>query len=368
MDSVPVGTSDVIWTVIPAGGSGTRLWPLSREHTPKFLHPLVGDRSLLQATVDRLADIAPPERTIIVCGVQHVAAVCEQVPEIPVGNILAEPAPRGSAPAIALAASLIARQDPNAIMASFAADHVVRRPDAFRVAVQTAVAAAREGYLVTIGLTPTFPSTGFGYIERTDDVAVASNQDIAYRASRFVEKPNRERAEAFLSTGRYLWNASMFIWQVSRLREEMLHFQPELQAGIDTIVGAWDEPYRDRTMAAHWNDLPTVTIDNGIMELAERVAVVPADLDWSDVGDWSGLGEMWPTDDRGNQAIGTLVAIESHGSVTWSGTDRLIALLGVEDLIVVETEDAILVASRDRAQDVRKIVEDLKRTGRLNLT
>ena len=252
---ISTSTSDAdpaIWTVIPAGGSGTRLWPLSRERTPKFLHPLVGDLSLLQATVNRLANIAPPERTMIVCGVQHVDAVREQVPEIPVENILAEPSPHGSGAAIGLAASLIARQDPTAIMASFAADHVVRRPEALITAVQTAVAAAQEGYLVTIGLQPTTPATGFGYIERTDEVVVSCDQGTAYRASRFVEKPSRERAEEFLASGRYLWNASMFIWQVGRLREEMLHFLPELQTGIDAIVAAWERPDRDQIIAANW--------------------------------------------------------------------------------------------------------------------
>lgn len=367
-DTSPTDGSGTIWTVVPAGGSGTRLWPLSRQNAPKFLHPLVGNQSLLQATVDRLLAIAPPERTIIVCGEQHAAAVHEQVPEIPLENILAEPVPRGSAPAIALAASLIARQDPDAIMASFAADHVVRRPAALVTAVQTAIAAAREGYLVTIGLKPTFAATGFGYIARTDDIVVSCEAGSAFQASGFVEKPDRSRAEAFLASGHYLWNASMFIWQVKRLREEMQRHLPEMQTSIDQIVTAWDNPDRDTTFKGIWTGLPTVTIDNGIMEVAERVAVVPADLGWSDVGDWNGLGEMLPSDAGGNTAVGTLVAIESHGSVTWSGTDRLIALLGVEDLIVVETEDAILVASRDRAQDVRQIVDDLKRTGRLNLT
>jgi mannose-1-phosphate guanylyltransferase len=358
----------LIWTVIPAGGSGTRLWPLSRQHAPKFLHPLVGDRSLLQATVDRLAPIAPPDRTLIVCGAHHVESIRHQVPEIPVENIIAEPQPRGSAPAIGLAATLIARRDPNAIMASFAADHIIRKPGAFTVAVQTAIEAARKGHLVTIGLTPTFPATGFGYIERTDDVVADCESGTAYQASRFVEKPDLERATAFLETGRYLWNASMFIWQVSRLRKEMTRFLPDLQSGLDQIVDSWDGADRKDVLEQVWDGLSVVTIDNGIMELADRVAVVPADLDWSDVGDWHGLGEMLDSDEQGNQAVGRLLAIESRGSVTWAGSDRVIALLGVDDLIVVETEDAILVASRDRSQDVRRIVDDLKRTGRLHLT
>ncbi|CAA9559525.1 MAG: Mannose-1-phosphate guanylyltransferase [uncultured Thermomicrobiales bacterium] len=358
------------WAVIPAGGAGTRLWPLSRAGRPKFLLPLLGDRSLLQQTGDRLAPLAGPDRTLVVCGTAHAAAVARQLPAVPVANLVVEPAPRGSGPAIGLAAAIIARRDPGAVMGSFAADHDVRDEAAFHRAVGNAVRAAGSGWLTTIGLAPTRPETGYGYIERTGEVVAGTGGDAVYRSARFVEKPDRIRAEEYVASGRHLWNASMFIWRVDAFLAELRRLQPGLHAAVMGIASAWGTPDQETVMGKTWSTLAESTIDQGVMEHAERVAVVPAAMGWSDVGDWHGLGELLPADADGTSANAAAdrVARDATGCVVWSDGARPVALVGVRDLIVVDTPDALLVADRARAQDVRHIVAALKAKGRSELT
>lgn len=352
------------WAVIPAGGSGTRLWPLSRAHRPKFLLPLIGERSLVQETVDRLAPLASAEHTLIVCGPSHAAAIARQTPNLPERNIVVEPSPKGSGSAIGLAAALIARGDPDAVMGSFAADHDVRDQTAFLRAVRTAIAAAEEGWLVTVGLAPTRPETGYGYIERGDEVVARTEDGTAYRALCFVEKPDRETAVGYVASGRFAWNASMFIWRVGTLLDEMARLMPALHAGIMEIADAWGTPAQDGVLARVWAALDETTIDHGVMEHAARVAVVPAEMGWSDVGDWHGLGELMERDAAGNSFRGEVVRTETRGSVVWSETERLVAIVGLENVVVVDTADALLVMDRARAQDVRKVVDELKRSSR----
>jgi mannose-1-phosphate guanylyltransferase len=353
------------WAVIPAGGSGTRLWPLSRAARPKFLLPLVRrETSLLQDTAERIWGMTPPERTLVVCGPAHTVAIARQLPEIPEGNLIVEPSPRGSGPAIILAAALIHRLDPNAIMGSFAADHDVTDRRAFEEAVRTAIRAAHEDCLVTIGLTPTRPETGYGYIERSENIVVENDGSTAYEALRFVEKPPLETARQYLESGRFLWNASMFIWKCSTLLEVARALMPDLLEAIEQIVEVWDTPDREDTIIRIWEALPESTIDQGIMEKADRVAVVPADIGWSDVGDWHGLGELIEQDSVGNSVRGDILQVETKRSVVWSETGRLVALIGLENVVVVDTEDALMVIDRERSQDVKKIVGELKRLSR----
>ena len=359
---------DRFWAVIPAGGSGTRLWPLSRSARPKFLLPLLGERSLLQQTFDRIAQLTPPERILIVCGPAHAASIARQLPHLPVENIIVEPSPAGTGPALALASAIIQRHDPRAIMGSFAADHDVRDLNAFQEAVRTAVATAQNGDLVTIGLTPTRPETGYGYIERTDDARMSTSHGTAYRAARFVEKPNLETAREYVATGKFLWNASMFIWRVDALAAELQRLQPEILAGVRKIAAAWESRDQERVTAKVWSTIPNVTIDEGIMEHATRVSVVPAEMGWSDVGDWHGLGELIECDERGNAVRGDMMQIDTTNSVIWSETGRMVATIGVENIVVVDTKDALLVVDRNRAQDVRKVVDGLKHAMRSRLT
>ncbi len=356
------------WAVIPAGGSGTRLWPLSRAARPKFLLPLVGEASLLQQTVQRIGDLTGPEQTLVVCGPAHAAGIARQLPQLPEANIIVEPSPRGSGPAIVLAAALIAQRDPNAIMGSFAADHDVTDQPGFLGAVRAAIEAAKQDWLVTIGLTPTRPETGYGYIERSDTVVLESVGGTAYETLRFVEKPPLETAQEYVASGRFLWNASMFIWKCSTLLKATEELMPDLYAATRRIVAAWGTQRREQVMGREWAALADSTIDHGIMERAEKVAVVPAEIGWSDVGDWHGLGELIEHDSVGNSVKGDLVQIETTRSVVWSETGRLVALVGLDNVVVVDTDDALLVIDRARSQDVRQIVEQLKKLRRTELS
>ncbi len=360
-----------MYVVIPAGGSGTRLWPLSRAAHPKFLHALTGDRrSLIQATVDRLAPLAPPERTFVVTGGAHAAPIARQLPDLPADNILVEPGPRDSAPAIGLAAAIIGRRDPEAVMGSFHADHLVRDEAAFREAVRTAAAVAREGFLVTVGVTPTGPETGYGYIRQGE----ALHGGAACRVEQFKEKPSREVAEEYLASGRYLWNAGMFVWRTATLLDELARRLPELHAGLVRIAADWDTPRGEETLAEVWPTLQKITIDHGIMEGAAadgRVATVPGRFGWNDVGDWDTLASILPGDEGGNVILGLEngigerhLAVDTRDSLIAPAGGRIVVTLGMRDIVVVDTEDAVLVCPRDRAQDVRRIVEALKDQGK----
>ncbi len=358
-----------MYVVIPAGGSGTRLWPLSRAAHPKFLHALTGDsRSLIQTTLDRLAALAPPARTFIVTGGAHAAGIARQLPDLPEENILVEPGPRDSAPAIGLAAAIIHARDPEAIMGSFHADHLVRDEEAFRAAVRAAAAVAREGYLVTIGISPTAPETGYGYIRQ----GAALGDHDACRVEEFKEKPPRAVAEEYLASGRYLWNAGMFVWRTATLLEELARQLPDLHAGLARIAADWDTPRGVEMLAAVWPTLPKVTIDHGIMEGAAawgRVATVPGRFGWNDVGDWDTLARVLAAGDDGNIVLGgdragLHLAIETRNSLIAPVGGRIVATLGLEDIVVVDTADAVLVCPRSRAQDVKKLVDALKAQGR----
>jgi mannose-1-phosphate guanylyltransferase len=315
-----------------------------------------------------LAPIVPARRTLVVCGPGHAAAVARQLPALPDQNILVEPAPKGSGPAIGLAAAIIAQDDPTAIMASFAADHTVRDQEAFTRSVQTAVAAAEEGWLTTIGLTPTRAETGFGYIERTDETVIAVETGTAYRAASFHEKPDRQRAERYLASGSFFWNASMFVWRACTLLAELERLQPDLHAGLVKVAAAWGTPLQDQVAAEVWAKLTVTTIDQGIMEQSDRVAVVPADMGWSDIGDWHVLGQLGDPDEHGNSLRGDILTVATTNSAAWSETGRLIAMVGLDNVVVVDTDDAVLVADRSRSQEVRQVVERLKERRRDDLT
>lgn len=353
--------------VIPAGGSGTRLWPLSRSSYPKFLHPLTGtDRSLLQATVDRLGPLASADHTYVVTGSAHAAAVARQLPEVPEDNIIVEPGPRDSGPAIGLAAALIARRDPTAVMGSFAADHLVADAAAFVEVVRTAIETAREGRLVTVGITPTGPETGLGYIRHGASLSVPG----ALAVEEFKEKPDLEVAQSYVDSGRYVWNAGMFVWRVDALLFEIERQMPSLYAGLMQIAADWDTGRREETLAEVWPTLPKISIDYGVMEGAaarDRVATVPGAFGWNDVGDWDTLGDILPRDEHGNVHAGgdpsAVITVDSTGSVLHAGGGRTVALLGLSNVVVVDTPDAVLVCSRDRAQQVKNVVDELKARG-----
>ena len=362
------------YAVIPAGGAGTRLWPLSRAADPKFLLDLTGSgRTLLQATWDRLAPLAGPGRTLVVTGSAHAAAVARQLPLLPDRDILVEPAPRDSAAAIGLAAAVLHERDPDAVLGSFAADHVVREEQAFREAVGEAVALAHQGYVVTIGIVPTHPATGFGYIREGEalDVPGAPHGRLA---ADFREKPDAETATRWLAEGGYRWNAGMFVMRAATLLDLLAEHQPDLHAGLRRIARAWETPDQDEVLATTWPSLTKIAIDHAVAEpaaAAGRVAVVPADLGWDDVGDWASLADLLPPapDGCSPRVLGDPGLVTSHhssGLVVPAG-GRHVAVVGLEDVVVVDTPDAVLVADRARAQQVKAVVDALRAAGRDDL-
>ena len=362
-----------LYAVIPAGGSGTRLWPLSRAGHPKFLHPLTGtDASLLQATVHRLAPLAAPENVLVVTGVAHAAEVSRQLTAVPVENIIVEPSPRDSCAAIALAAAVIARREPEALMGSFAADHLISDGPGFIGVIEQAMAGARQGLLMTLGITPTRPETGYGYVQCGGPVG----EGAVLAVEEFKEKPSYDLAESYLKSGNYLWNAGMFVWRVDVFLAELSRQQPQLHAGIARIAQAWDSPSREEVLGEVWQTLPRISVDYAVMEGAAtvgRVGTVPGDFGWNDVGDFHTLGEVLAADSAGNVVVGqdasgkqAVLLREAENLVVVPNSGRLVAALGVRDLIIVDTPDAVLVCPRDRAQEVKSLVDDLKSKGDLH--
>ncbi len=356
--------TDRFWAVVPAGGAGTRLWPLSRAGHPKFLHDLTGSgRTLLQATVDRLAPTAGG-RVLVVTGAAHRDAVLDQL-DLPADQVLAEPSARDSMAAIGLAAALLERRDPEAVMGSFAADHVIGDTDAFSAAVYTAVEAAREGWLVTLGITPTHPATGFGYIEGGAEIAgLAGVQQV----QRFVEKPDAERAAEYLATGRFRWNAGMFVVRPGVLLDLLAQGDAEFATTLRRIAA---DP---ALLEELWPTLPKIALDHAVAEPAAdagRVAVVPVGFGWDDVGDFASLHELLTRDDpegtgqSGPAVLGDrsqVVAVDSTGIVVPAG-GRVVSVVGLRDVVVVDTGDALLVTTLDRAQDVKAAVAALDEDG-----
>jgi mannose-1-phosphate guanylyltransferase len=356
------------WAVIPAGGSGTRLWPVSRSRTPKFLISFIGDtRSLLQQTVDRLRFAATPDRMLIVCGPSHAASISVQVCDLLTDHIVVEPVPRGTCPAIALAAAIIERQDPDAVMGSFAADHAVSDPASFEQAVNLARDVAARGYLVTIGCRPTRPETGYGYIAVSDQEILSTGMGASYRVDAFVEKPDSQTAMRYLESGRYLWNSGMFVWKASTFMEELRCHEPGIADGVERIASVWGTARQQQVTEEIWPTLHDISVDNGVMERSRRVAVVPAEFGWSDVGDWHGLSTLLEHDESGNCTRGDTINIGSVNSMVWSDTQRVISIIGLEDVVIVDTPDALLVANRAHAQLVRSTVSKLKEQNRPDL-
>lgn len=360
--------------IIPAGGAGTRLWPLSRRSDPKFLHDLTGSgRTLLQATWDRLAPLAGDEGVVVVTGGAHAAAVSGQLPGLSAANLVVEPSPRDSMAAIGLAAAILARRHgPGTVVGSFAADHVIAGGDLFGDAVAQAVATARTGKVVTIGIEPREPSTAFGYIEVGDPLAVDGAPD-ARAVVGFTEKPDAQTAAAYLATGRYRWNAGMFVVLATVLLDHLAAGQPALHAGLVEIADAWDTPERDAVLAERWPGLTKIAIDHAIAEpvaAAGGVAVVPGTFDWDDVGDWASLGDLLPAGADGVRVLGDAAAAivqDAPGAVVVPAAGRLVAVLGLPDVVVVDTSTALLVTTRAQAQRVKGVVDALGPAGRADL-
>src|SRR5690242_12811435 len=361
------GAAPRMYASILAGGSGTRLWPLSTTDTPKQFLRLPGPDTMLQATVARIAPLTSLDQLYIVTAGAYRDAVAAQLPDLPTGNIVAEPAGRGTAASIGLAATLIAVRDPTAVMGSFAADHAIADTAGFRQAVAFAETVARQGYLVTLGIQPTHAETGYGYIRF--GAALAHTDGLAAHAvDAFVEKPRRAQAEEYLRAGNYVWNAGIFLWRVDRIRDEIRRYLPVIADVLDEIAAAAARtggrvtPEVERVIAAVWPRLhENVTIDTGVMERAQRIAVVPISVGWNDIGSWAQVATLYTPDEFGNTIVG--LAPERHfevrtgDSLIYSTTGRTVTTAGVEGLIIVDTGDTLLVCSKEQAQLVKEIAE-----------
>lgn len=364
----PASPLDRFIAVIPAGGVGTRLWPLSRAAAPKFLHDLTGSGStLLRATYDRLHPLAG-ERMLVVTGKAHRDAVCRQLPEVKESDLVLESEPKDSAAAIGLAAAILHERDPGTIMGSFAADQVISPDDLFQQAVREAIHTAAAGKIVTIGIKPTHPSTGFGYIRSGQDLHIEgapSAQDVV----EFVEKPDEVVAQQYVDSGNYVWNAGMFVAPVALLLKHLEANQPELFQGLQEIARAWDTPSRDEVTARVWPTLPKIAIDYAVAEPAAEagdVAVVPGAFRWDDVGDFASVGRLnsaREVDDVTVLGEGARVFTENSSGVVVTDTKRVIALIGIEDVVIVDTPDALLVTTMANSQRVKAAVDALKASG-----
>ena len=393
---------DDFYAIIPAGGTGTRLWPLSREAKPKFLFDLLGSgRTLIQSTFDRLAAIAGMDHVCISTGERHVDAVEEQMPEVAPEHIFAEPAPRDSTAAIALATAVLARRHGNDIVVgSFAADHVIRGKVAFVDAVRQAVATARAGYVTTIGIAASRPSTAFGYIHEGESLAArVPDAPDAVLVERFVEKPNAATAQAYLNTGEYRWNAGMFVMRADVLLDHLHRVKPQLARAIDAIADAVIEDdrdlaraqaeahergenvretvnpddfhaHRDEAMRKYWQGIEKIAFDYAVAEPLSAeggVAMIPGDFGWDDIGDFNSVAALLPSvDERNLKILGNteqVVTLDSAGDIVVPNSERTVALLGVNDMVVVDTPDALLITPRARSQEVKSMVKTLAESG-----
>jgi mannose-1-phosphate guanylyltransferase len=351
------------YAVIMAGGGGTRLWPVSRKERPKQLLPLLGKETLFQSTFARLEKLFPPERILVVTVAEQAREMREQVPSIPKENYLIEPAPRGTASVVALAAAVLKKRDPQAVMAIQTADHHIRNNDLFHYLINTAFEVAKKNYLVTLGITPTFPSTGYGYIQQGE--ALRGNYKYpVFTVKRFKEKPDEATAQLLLRSGDHSWNSGMFVWRVDAILTEFEKQMPELFETVSRIASAWDTPNQNDVIEQYWHDLKSQTIDYGIMEKAEKVAVLPAGgLGWSDVGSWDSLFEVLLPDMNGNVATNAnYLGLDTHNTLVYSANDeRLVVTIGLDDVVVVDAGDVLMICKVDQSQKVRDIVEHLKK-------
>ena len=350
-----------VYALIMAGGAGTRLWPLSREKRPKPLLPLVDDKySMIQLSVQRLQPLLPVGHILIVAGVDHVPLIREQLPELPAENFITEPMGRDSGPAVGLGTIHIRRRDPDAVIAVLTADHYIADEVGFRAVLRAAAVMAQQGMIATLGITPTEPSTGFGYIEQGELIQTIDGVQV-FQLKRFVEKPDEERAREFMTSGRYSWNSGMFIWQAQRVMEEFGRHAPEVFEKLELLAASIGTPGYEPLLAETWPQVTKISVDYALMEhIHDRIVVIPADIGWSDIGNFEALYDILSDSGEDHVISGQQpILVESSRMLIFS--KRLVAAFGVHDLVIIDTEDAILVCPRDRAQDIKQLVETIKK-------
>jgi len=352
-----------LYAVIMAGGSGTRFWPLSRKRTPKQFLPITTERTMIEETFRRVLPLVPARRVYTIASAAQSRTIRRLLPKMPGSNALVEPRARNTAPSLILATAHIYRRNPDAVVAVLASDHLITNEPLFLKKLEAAaVAAARTESLVTFGVKPTFPSTGYGYIHFSKDGARRFTGEPFYSVRSFREKPSLEKAEEFLKSGVYAWNSGMFLWRASVFARALERYSPEYFPYWRRTLEALEK--RTRTgLTEIFDEIPALSIDYALMEKAEGTIVCAGDFGWSDVGAWSALGDLWTRDENNNARRGDVVSVDASENIIHN-PGKLTALLGVDGLIVVQTKDALLVGRKDRDQDVKKILELLEKTGK----
>jgi mannose-1-phosphate guanylyltransferase len=353
-----------------AGGGGTRLWPVSRCSHPKQIISLVEENSLFQSTVKRLEGLFPPERILVVTVAEQAEELRRQAPHLPVENFILEPAPRGTASVVGLAAVVLQKRDSQAVMVVLPSDHYIRNRDLFYLLLRVAVDVAEKEYLVTLGITPTYPATVYGYIQRGKPLPEKFAYP-TYQVLRFKEKPDNKQARQMLASHDHSWNSGMFLWRTDTILDEISRQMPDLRTALAQIGAAWGTDEQDTILTRLWPDLRNETIDYGVMENAEKVAVLPAGgLEWSDIGNWDSLFDVLLPDKDGNIVFsGHHIPVETSSSLVYGNNDdRLIVTIGVDNLIIVDTGDVLLVCRKDQAAKVRQVVDSLKNSDREHYT
>ncbi|MDA7823450.1 sugar phosphate nucleotidyltransferase [Opitutales bacterium] len=347
------------YVVIMAGGRGERFWPQSRLKKPKHLLPIVGESPMLAQTVDRLSGLVPPEQVFVITNAEQRDAVLESCPGLLPERVIGEPQGRDTAAAVGLAALLVDKTEPGAGFALLPADHVIADGDGFRKVLEGAFdAAEKNDFLVTIGIGPDFPSTGYGYLKKGQAVESTGVRPV-HRVEKFVEKPNLEKAEEYLQEGGYFWNAGMFVWRPQVILSAIREHAPELSAGLDELSASWmDTGSVDQAMDAIYPKLKKISIDFAVMEKAAGVVMLESDFDWDDVGEWPAIARHYPADEQGNVFKGNGVALDASGNLSYAEQGHTISLLGVKDLIVVQSGDATLVCHKDCAQEVKAMAQE----------
>ncbi len=348
--------------VLMAGGVGSRFWPRSRQKNPKQLLNLVGDKSMIRQTYERIKDLTSDDKILVITNQDLKDPIGEHLPELPEKNIIAEPFGKNTAPCIGLAAAIVRkRASIDEPMVVLPADHLIKETEAFQQTIKTAALHAQQSdHLVTIGITPTYPETGYGYIQRGEPLTVIDNRTI-YKVKTFAEKPNLETAKLFLQSGDFLWNSGMFIWKTSTILREFEEHQPEMAEGFEKIYQAVDTPDMDEVILDVYMRVKSISIDYAIMEQAKHVSIIEADFTWSDLGSWEAAYAISPKDEQANAVTAKKsVVIDSQNNLIYA-PNKLIALVDVENLVVVETDDAILICRKDSSQRVKEVVDYLKK-------
>jgi len=357
----------MLHAIVMAGGSGTRFWPASRAALPKQLLPLAGAKTLLEDTIDRLDGLVPPNRVMVVTAGRLLDAVRRQLPQVPEAGLVGEPCKRDTAPCIGLAALLVARHDPDAIMAVMPSDHVIRPAEGFRAAIRQAATLVEEspGRLVTFGIKPTYPAECFGYIQEGEPLkaAPAGGSAAVHTVAQFREKPPAAVAQEYLAAGNYLWNGGIFVWKAATILAALAERQPECLAHLQRIASAWDTPDRDTVFAEEFAAIKGISIDYAVLEHARDVVVIEAPFSWDDLGGWSAVARQRGGDTDGNTVVGKHLGIESLRTIVHTGDDHLVVTMGLQDMLVVHTPDATLVAHRSHEEAVRKVVAELEKRG-----